>query len=90
MTQLTIEINDNKALKLIEDLEDLKLIKVLRGKTNEKPSIKNLTLKTNDAISKVKTSKKLSERLAGSLSESQAKKLDRELEKIRGEWQRGI
>ncbi len=90
MTQLTIEINDNKALKLIEDLEDLKLIKVLRGKTNEKPSRKNLTLKTNDAISKVKTSKKLSERLAGSLSESQAKKLDRELEKIRGEWQRGI
>jgi hypothetical protein len=71
MTQLTIEINDNKALKLIEDLESLKLIRVLRGKA-----------KTNK--------KKLSERLAGSISPSQAKDWNKELEKMRGEWERDI
>ncbi len=71
MTQLTIEISDNKTLKLIEDLEDLKLIKVLKGKAKE-------------------NKKKLSERLAGSLTLSQAKQLDKELKKIRGEWERGI
>ena len=71
MTQLIIEISDNKALKLIENLEDLKLIKVLKGKAKE-------------------NKKKLSERLAGSLSLSQAKQLDKELKKIRGEWERGI
>lgn len=71
MTQLTIEINDNKTLKLIEDLADLKLIKVLKekGKGNKK---------------------KLSERLAGSLSSAQARELDRELKKIRKEWERDI
>ena len=71
MTQLTIEINDNKALKLIQDLEDLKLIKVLRGKTRG-------------------NRKKLSERLAGSLTAAQAKMLDKELKKTRSEWERGI
>jgi hypothetical protein len=71
MTQLTIEINDNKTLKLIEDLESLKLIRVLRGKP-----------KANK--------KKLSERLAGSLSSSQAKEWNKELEKMRGEWERDI
>ncbi len=71
MTQLTIEISDNKTLKLIEDLESLKLIRVLRGKA-----------KTNK--------KKLSERLAGSLSSSEAKEWNKELEKMRGEWERDI
>lgn len=32
--------------------------------------------------------KKLSKRLAGSLSEDQAKQLDKELEKMRKEWER--
>lgn len=90
MTQLTIEINDSKALKLIEDLEDLKLIKVLKGTTKAKASLKNIASKTNDAILKMTAKKKLSERLAGSLSLSQAKQLDKELKKIRGEWERGI
>jgi hypothetical protein len=71
MTQLTIEINDNKALKLIEDLESLKLIRVLRGKA-----------KVNKT--------KLSERLAGSISPLQAKEWNKELEKMRGEWERDI
>lgn len=71
MTQLTIEINDNKTIRLIEDLESLKLIRVLRGKA--------------------KTSKKkISERLAGSLSSSEAKEWNKELEKMRGEWERDI
>lgn len=90
MTQLTIEIHDSKTLKLIENLEDMKLIKVLKGKTREKPSLENIALKTNDAIIKMTTKRKLSERLAGSLSLSQAKQLDKELKKIRGEWERGI
>ncbi|MBX2896284.1 MAG: hypothetical protein KF856_14340 [Cyclobacteriaceae bacterium] len=71
MTQLTIEIIDKKTLKLIEDLESMKLIRVLKGKE-----------KTNK--------KKLSERLAGSLSPLQAKAWNKELEKMRGEWQRDI
>jgi hypothetical protein len=71
MTQLTIEINNNKALKLIQDLEDMKLIKVLKGKAKG-------------------SKKKLSERLAGSISTGQAKELDKELKKIRSEWERGI
>jgi hypothetical protein len=71
MSQLTIQVNDNKTLKLIQDLEDLKLIKVLRGKA-----------KSNK--------KKLSERLAGSLSAKQARELDKELKKMRSEWERGI
>ncbi|MCW5912607.1 MAG: hypothetical protein KIT62_16180 [Cyclobacteriaceae bacterium] len=71
MTQLTIEISDNKTLKLIEDLVDLKLIKVLKGKP-------------------MKNKKRLSERLAGSLSAAQAKVLDTELKKLRKEWERDI
>jgi len=71
MTQLTIEVIDKNTLKLIEDLESMKLIRVLRGKT-----------KTNK--------KKLSERLAGSISSVQAKAWEKELEKMRGEWQRDI
>lgn len=71
MTQLTIEVSNKKTLKLIEDLESLKLIRVLRGK------------------SKVKE-KKLSERLAGSLTSAQAKEWNKELKKMRGEWQRDI
>jgi hypothetical protein len=71
MTQLTIEVSNKKTLKLIEDLESLKLIRVLRGK------------------SKVKE-KKLSERLAGSLTSAKAKEWNKELKKMRGEWQRDI
>jgi len=71
MTQLTIEVSNKKTLKLIEDLESLKLIRVLRGK------------------SKVKE-KKLSERLAGSSTSAQAKEWNKELKKMRGEWQRDI
>lgn len=62
MTQLTIEVIDNKTLKLIEDLESMKLIRVLRGKAKS-------------------SKKKLSERLAGSLSLLQAQAWNKELEK---------
>jgi hypothetical protein len=70
MTQLTIEIKDSKTLKLIEDLADLKLIRVLKAKAKE-------------------GERKLSDRLAGTLTLSQAKELDRELKKMRKEWERG-
>lgn len=32
MATLTIQINNNKALKLIQDLEDLDLIRILKNK----------------------------------------------------------
>ena len=72
MTQLTIEIKDNKTLKLIQDLEALKLIRVLKEKTSSKKG------------------KSLSERLSGSLSIRESKQLEKELRKMRLEWERGI
>lgn len=71
MRQITIEINDNKALKLLKNLEDMKLIRLL--KTNIKSP-----------------SRKLSSRLAGSITIAQADQQDAELKKMRSEWERGI
>ncbi|MFM9839550.1 MAG: hypothetical protein ACKVOQ_14880 [Cyclobacteriaceae bacterium] len=71
MKQVTIEINNSKAMRLIENLADLKLITLL--KTAKKPVIA-----------------KLSDRLEGSITASQAKKMQVELKKMRKEWERDI
>jgi hypothetical protein len=71
MKQITIEIINSKAMRLIENLADLKLIKLI--KTEKKPA-----------------AQKPSERLAGSITASQAKKMHIELKKIRKEWERDI
>ena len=71
MQILTIELKNNKALKLIEQLEALQLIRIVR----------------KDASSK---GRKLSERLAGSLSHEQAEQMRRELHEMRTEWERDI
>ena len=71
MQQIMIEINDNKALKLLKNLEDMKLIRLLKNKAKS-------------------PSQKLSSRMAGSISPSQAAKYDSELKKMRSEWERGI
>ncbi len=71
MKQVTIEINNSKAMRLIENLADLKLITLL--KTAKKPVIA-----------------KLSDRLEGSITASQAKKMQVELRKMRKEWERDI
>jgi len=71
MKQITVEINDSKALKILKNLEELNLIKLLKDKTKS-------------------PSKKLSTRLAGSITRTQALKQDAELKKMRSEWERGI
>jgi hypothetical protein len=71
MKQMTIEVSDNKTLKLLKNLEELKLIRVLKGRAKAK-------------------STKLSSRMAGSITASQAKNQDAELKKMRNEWERGI
>ena len=62
-------------------LEALKLIRVLKGNIKDDTSLKGTP---------VRAKRKLSERLAGSLTAAQAKALDNELKKIRGEWERSI
>jgi hypothetical protein len=71
MTRLTIEIKDDRVLKLIETLESLGLIRVLK---DEVKSNRN----------------KLSERLEGSISSLQARKMNKELKIMRGEWDRDV
>lgn len=71
MKQVTIEINNSKAMRLIENLADLKLITLL--KTAKKPM-----------------GSKLSDRLEGSITASQAKKMQVQLKKMRKEWERDI
>ena len=71
MEKITIELKDSKARKLIESLEALNLLKIVKDKKKTK-------------------GKKLSERLAGSISTVEAKKMHDELEQVRNEWERGI
>ena len=68
MAIVRIETKDDKALQLIEQLEAMNLIRILR---EEKPQ----------AV------EKLSERMAGSISEKEAEKMRTALEKIRDEWE---
>ncbi len=72
MQTLTIQINNAHALKLLEELEALNLIQV----------IKKTVSKEN--------SKKLSERLAGSINPEQAAIMRNELNQMRSEWDRDI
>ncbi|MBI1766757.1 MAG: hypothetical protein HYR67_00100 [Bacteroidetes bacterium] len=71
MQTLTITVTDTKVLKLLEDLESLQLIRVLKKETDQ-------------------PKQKLSERLYGSLSDEQVKKMHKELLQMRNEWDRGI
>jgi hypothetical protein len=68
---LTIELKNNLALKLLEDLENLNVIRILK-----KP--------------KVAKSSDLASRMAVSLSGEQADEMQRELERMRSEWERDI
>jgi hypothetical protein len=70
MQTLTIKINNSKAIKLIEDLESLKLIEVLKKSVVKEKG------------------KKLSERLAGSITSKQADVMRSELQQMRNEWER--
>ena len=72
MQTVTIKINNAHALKLLEELEALNLIKV----------IKKSVVKENR--------KKLSERLAGSISSKQANLMRKELTEMHNEWERTI
>ena len=71
METLTIDVSSPQALKLLEDLEALNLIRVVSRQA--KP-----------------VSKKLSEKLYGSISDSQAEQMREELRQIRSEWNRAI
>ena len=67
MQTVTVKINNSHALKLLEELEALNLIQVI------KQSVKK------------EKGKKLSERMAGSISSEQATKLRDELKEMRNE-----
>jgi hypothetical protein len=71
MDTLTIKVRDSKALKLIQDLESLNLIQVIRNDAQSSP-------------------KKISEKLAGSISKDDAESMQKELKKMRDEWERDI
>jgi len=40
MKTIIVEINNNKAYKILKNLEELQLIKILKGKVSSKPNIK--------------------------------------------------
>jgi hypothetical protein len=72
METVTVKIYNPQALKLLEDLEALNLIEVVR------------------LPAKAAQSKKLSERLSGSISTAEANLMRQELSEMRNEWQRDI
>ena len=72
MQTITIKINNSKAAKLIEDLEALELIQVVKSKAVKQKS------------------KKLSERLSGSITSTQAALMRKEVKQMRSEWERNI
>ena len=67
MATLTIQINNNKALKLIQDLEALDLIRILKNKK----------------LATITTEKKLSSILNKSITQKQADKMTKELNQMR-------
>jgi hypothetical protein len=71
MQTVTIKINNAHALKLIEDLEAMNLIEVIKNTI-------------------IPDKKKLSERLAGSITSEQAAQMHDELKNMRNEWNRDI
>jgi len=53
MTTLTIEITNNKALRILQDLEDLKIIRVIKNPTQLSALRSKIKTKmTNEAIEK--------------------------------------
>ena len=66
----TIKFKDNKALKLIRDLEDLNLIRVVDTTELKKPVTR------------------FSDLLKSSISREQAENMQKELKKMRSEWER--
>jgi hypothetical protein len=66
---LTIELTNSTAIKLLENLERLNIIRILRRRTKAAPA-------------------DLATRMQGSITEVQADELHRQLEKMRGEWER--
>lgn len=71
METLTIDVSNPHALKLLEDLEALNLIKVVSRHTKQ-------------------SDQKVSEKLYGSISDSQAEQMREELLQMRTEWNRDI
>lgn len=71
MQTITIRVNNPHAFRLIEELEALQLIEVVRKSV---PPYK----------------RKLSERLAGSITSEQADRMRKELQQSRDEWERNI
>ena len=67
MTQLTIEIEGNKALKLIKDLEALKLIRVLKGKIKYDTSLKGTPVRAKRKLSRSFDQTKQGECIAGAM-----------------------
>ena len=72
MQTTTIKINNSKAAKLIEDLEALNLIQIVKSNAVKQKS------------------KKLSERLSGSITSTQAALMRKEVKQMRSEWERNI
>ncbi len=72
MQTVTIKINNSHAARLLDELEAMNLIKV----------IKTLPVKEKK--------RKLSEKLAGSITPAQARRMHKELNEMRSEWERDI
>lgn len=70
MATLTIQINNNKALKLIQDLEDLEALDLIRILKNKK-------------LATITTEKKLSSIPDKSITQKQADKMTKELNQMR-------
>lgn len=79
METIMITVTNSKALQLLKDLEELNLIKVVsrtESQTESQPAdIKQL---------------RLSQKLYGSISEDQLKRMHEESNEMRNEWDRGI
>lgn len=71
MRTITIEIRNSIALKFLQNLESLNIIRFIKPET--------IPAKT-----------KLSERFAGCISKEKAEEFQKELNKIREEWERDI
>ena len=70
MKTVTVEIKKDYAIRILEDLEKTKIIRLIPQKTNGR--------------------KKLSAKLRGAISKSSAKKLQKQIQNVRAEWERII
>ena len=74
MQAITIQPSNESTLKLIKDLEELELLKIISA--------------PNSTSSKKK--KSLSNILSGSISKKEAEDLNAQVKKMRSEWERNI